>query len=318
MKKALLFAAVQLLVQFGFSQTFTCGDTLIDVRDGQTYTTVLIGSDCWFSQNLNYGTYVQSDSLGVIHSQQTNNGIAEKYAQYNDTNNLPIYGGLYEQAELMAFSSSPQGLCPSGWHVSTDAEWQALIAVAGGLMTSATGGHGGNALKQIGEGFGGGAGTDAVGFAAKHGGDRDGFGVFYGLGYRAIFWTSTPSGPNQAYHYTLWADNDTIERLSLGVVTTGFSCRCVKNSTNSIGDDQQENSFKIFPNPASDNFSIENLQGESRITVRNILGETIFSQESVTENRLTITVSDWPAGCYFVDVTNAETGSVSVEKLIVE
>src|SRR6185369_4953655 len=37
---------------------FSCGGTLTDSRDSKIYSTVLIGSQCWMSQNLNYGTYI--------------------------------------------------------------------------------------------------------------------------------------------------------------------------------------------------------------------------------------------------------------------
>jgi|GEM_PF-1382228 len=300
------------------SQTFTCGDTLIDPRDGKKYATVLIGSDCWFSQNLNYGNVVQSDSLSIIHSQQTNNGIPEKYAQNNDTNNLPAYGGLYEQSELMNYSTSLQGLCPAGWHVSTDAEWQSLITTSGGIMFSATAGHGGNALKKLGEGFGAGTGTDAVGFAAVHGGDRDGFGIFYGLGLRAIYWTSTSAGPSQAYHYTLWASNDTIQRLSLAVLSTGFSCRCVKDNASNVGENKSASTITIYPNPASGSFSINNLSAGNIITVADISGRVVYSGSQTLPGVTTISTENWAKGFYTVQVNDPQNGIVMSEKLIMQ
>lgn len=238
-------AFLSLLLQVTLrAQSFQCGNVFVDPRDGQSYATVAIGTDCWFSQNLNFGSFVRSDTLNILHSQQTNNGIPEKYAQRNNPTYFPQYGGLYEQAELMNYTNTLQGLCPAGWHVSTDAEWQNLIKIAGGVMLNPSGGRGGNALKQQGEGFGAGAGTNKVGISLKHGGDRDGFGIFYGLGLRAIYWTSTPAGPQQAFHYTLWAENDTIQRLSLGISSTAFSCRCVKDK-NTGGNPPWNNALRM-------------------------------------------------------------------------
>ena len=54
------------------------------------------------------------------------------------------------------------------------------------------------------------------------------------------------------------------------------------------------------------------------ITVRNILGETVLTLESATDNPLVISVNGWAAGCYFIEVKDLTTESVSVEKLIVD
>ncbi|MFY7989286.1 MAG: FISUMP domain-containing protein [Fluviicola sp.] len=318
MKQLFILSASVIFTTVAYSQTFNCGDTLIDSRDGKKYATVLIGSDCWFKQNLNYGTYVESDSLGIIHSQQTNNGIPEKYAQQNDTNNFSIYGGLYEQSELMNYSSGPQGLCPSGWHVSTDQEWDNLITVAGGSMISSTAGAGGNALKAIGEGFGQGVGTDLVGISLRHGGDRDGYGIFYGIGLRAIYWTSTSAGLGQAYHYTLWATNDTIERLALGTTSTGFSCRCVKDNTTGINDNTNEGSINIYPNPFSTQTTLQtdhylnnatlkvyNFYGQLNSQIKNINGQTIVLQRE-----------NLASGLYFVHLIQ-DKQVIGISKLVI-
>lgn len=300
------------------SAQFTCGDTLIDIRDGKKYRTVLIGTNCWFKDNLNYGKYVKSDSLGTIHSQQTNNGIAEKYAQNNDTTNLPIYGGLYEQAELMNYSTSLQGLCPSGWHVSTDQEWKDLIIAAGASLTNDSAGTGGNKLKALGEGFGAGAGTDNVGFSAKHGGDRDGFGIFYGLGARAIYWTSTLVPINKAYHYMLWDNKDTIQRLKLGIVTTGFSCRCVKDASSSGTDDNSNGHyFDISPNPSNNiiNININSSKSTGRVIVYNVYGQTIFESTNNSQY-MQINVSEWSQGVYFINLYDEQKKLIGTKKLI--
>lgn len=316
--KQIISSLILLIVLAGaniYCQSFSCGDTLIDSRDGQKYATVLIGSDCWFKQNLNYGTYVQSDSLGIIHSQQTNNGVPEKYAQNNDTNNLAIYGGLYEQSELMNYStSSLQGLCPNGWHVSTDQEWLNLISNAGGtIMDSA--GFGGNALKAIGEGSGMGTGTDLVGISLRHGGDRDGFGIFYGLGLRAIYWTSTLVDPSQAYHYTLWATNDTIQRLSLGTTTTGFSCRCVKDNTTGINS-SPINYLKVYPNPSSSYLKIHsNVNGNTTIT--NSTGVVVKFISVTKLQTTTIDLQGLAKGIYSV-VFQANDASFETKKIIIQ
>jgi len=294
-----------------FGQTFNCGDSLLDTRDGQKYATVLIGSDCWFQQNLNYGTLVNSDSSGTIHSDQSNNGIPEKYAQNNNAANLSIYGGLYEWAELMNYSTigEGQGLCPDGWHVSTDAEWNNVFSVAGVTMITATEGNGGNKLKKVGEGFGGGIGTDDVGFSAKHGGDRDGFGIFYGLGNRAIIWTSTLQSPGQAYNYHLWGGNDTIQKFTTGATTTAFACRCVQNAgTSGMNEGTIELKTAIYPNPAGGIVMIKidlNLIG-AEYSIVDLLGKKMMQGILMNENTQ-LDLSSLKNGVYTIQIGTQKT-----------
>ena len=72
-----------------------CGNILIDPRDGQQYSTLMIGAQCWMKKNLNIGVMVISNATGISHSDHSNNGIIEKYCYNNDITYCNIYGGLY-------------------------------------------------------------------------------------------------------------------------------------------------------------------------------------------------------------------------------
>ena len=102
---------------------FTCGSNLTDIRDNKVYPTVQIGSQCWMSVNLNYGTTLNSSQV------QNDNCLSEKYCFNDITGNCTKYGGLYQWDEVMKYDDSPagQGLCPPGWHVPTEAEWTTLF-----------------------------------------------------------------------------------------------------------------------------------------------------------------------------------------------
>ncbi len=104
------------------AEFFPCGDALIDSRDGQSYTTVQIGTQCWMAENLNIGTMIIGDE------NQTNNGIIEKYCYNNNTSNCDTYGGLYQWYEAMQYitTTGTQGICPTGWHLPTDDEYKTL------------------------------------------------------------------------------------------------------------------------------------------------------------------------------------------------
>ncbi|MCK4980234.1 MAG: hypothetical protein KAS62_07550, partial [Candidatus Delongbacteria bacterium] len=101
---------------------WTCGDTLFDPRNGQNYSTVQIGDQCWMAENLNIGTRID----GV--DDPADNCIIEKYCYDNDNANCNTCGGLYSWDEMMQYDTTEgiQGICPPGWHIPTDDEWKIL------------------------------------------------------------------------------------------------------------------------------------------------------------------------------------------------
>jgi uncharacterized protein (TIGR02145 family) len=115
---------------------FACGNALVDSRDGQSYPTVGIGTQCWMAQNLNIGTRINGSGA------QTNNNTLEKYCYNDDEANCNIYGGLYQWFEMVQYQNTSQqpvqGICPTGWHIPTVLEWETLTTLLGG--TSMAGG----------------------------------------------------------------------------------------------------------------------------------------------------------------------------------
>ncbi|MEI7983595.1 MAG: FISUMP domain-containing protein, partial [Bacteroidota bacterium] len=103
----------------GSSPAFQCGMKMTDTRDGKMYNTVKIGSQCWMAQELNYGTRIPHTTA------MSDNSIPEKYCYDDLETNCDVYGGIYQWNELMQYLNTPggQGLCPTGWHIPTDAEW---------------------------------------------------------------------------------------------------------------------------------------------------------------------------------------------------
>jgi uncharacterized protein (TIGR02145 family) len=202
---------------------------------GQVYNTVQIGTQCWFKENLNVGTLLNSN-LG-----QTNTGTIEKYCLNNLESNCTLYGGLYQWDEMMEYSSTPgvQGICPSGWHIPTDAEWctltQSTDATVNCDMDGWSGTNGGGKMKSVGT-IQGGTGlwntpntgaTNESGFTAVPAGYRFDTGAFIGNGSDANFWTST------TYYSFKWYRN--LNYNNAGVNRTafsryaGFSVRCLKD-----------------------------------------------------------------------------------------
>jgi uncharacterized protein (TIGR02145 family) len=118
---------------------FTCGNPLEDARDGQTYNTVQIGTQCWMAESLNYGLMTANNT------QMANNGVAEKWCFDNEETKCQEWGALYQWDEAMQYTSveSTQGMCPALWHIPSEAEWDTLeeflgrYYIAGGKMKEA-------------------------------------------------------------------------------------------------------------------------------------------------------------------------------------
>ena len=126
---------------------------------GKTYHTVQIGSQCWLRENLDVGVPITSNI------DQSDNSIIEKFCYNDDENNCNKYGGLYQWNEAMMYNSKSraQGICPNGWHIPTNSEFQILLTNENGN---------GNGLKEVGQGRGKGLGTNASGFSALFSGYR--------------------------------------------------------------------------------------------------------------------------------------------------
>jgi len=195
------------------TKPWICGDSIIYAN--KIYHTIAIGTQCWLRENLDIGTMI--DSL----QDQTDNITIEKYCYRNDPSNCATYGGLYQWDEAMQYSTTPgtRGICPSGWHIPTYAEFQILSATVGGD---------GNALKEIGQGTGTGAGTNTSGFSALLSGYRGYNGYFYFLRGTTYFWSSSEYYSISAFTMGLSSHGGNISLDNAGK-EMGFSVRCVKD-----------------------------------------------------------------------------------------
>jgi uncharacterized protein (TIGR02145 family) len=226
-----------------FSQTWLCGSPIRDTRDNTVYNTVLIGNQCWFQTNLNYGTRINGTT------QQSNNGLPEKYCYNNLDANCNIYGGLYQWGEVVQYlngssnttSMNPpildnvQGLCPDGWKIPSDQAWCALTTFLDNTVNCGTigltGTIAGGELKEKGTShwfpYNTGA-TNVSLFTGLPGGGRLNNGTFSGLSTQTGFWTFSEYSQASGY---VWGLSYTTSRISHSNndKTLGFSVRCYKD-----------------------------------------------------------------------------------------
>jgi uncharacterized protein (TIGR02145 family) len=196
-----------------FGSALNCGTVSYD---GKIYSTIIIGTQCWLKENLDVGVMIPGSQ------NQGNNSVIEKYCYNNDPNNCYIYGGLYQWNEAMQYVTTPgtQGICPTGWHLPTLAEFQTLSTTVGGD---------GNALKAVGQGTGGGTGTNTSGFSALLAGDcwpPDS--IFQLLGMYSFYWSSTEFNTTNVYYMFLSFDHTGIN-FHNEPKSWGFSIRCLKD-----------------------------------------------------------------------------------------
>jgi uncharacterized protein (TIGR02145 family) len=130
------------------------------------------------------------------------------------------YGALYNW-----YAVNRGKLCPTGWHVATDAEWTRLTNYLGGATVA------GGKMKEAGlshwESPNEGA-TNSSGFTALPGGYRSIDGSFNYLTYSADFWSSSQDGASDAWSRYLGGSNEYVGRYD-DYKTYGFSCRCLQD-----------------------------------------------------------------------------------------
>lgn len=173
-------------VQFG---------SLVDNRDKHTYRTIKIGNQVWMADNLAF----QAE---------------ESYPPDGDIKNIPQYGLLYTW-------KAAQNVCPVGWHLPTQKEFQLLLQTAcGNCETNEFGTYlcKNQCTMDI---------LNKHGFMVLTAGYRwpvDGYSDF---GSTASFWTSTKIDDEHTYDMDT-ASNSTI--ISRSHPNGALSVRCLKNS----------------------------------------------------------------------------------------
>jgi uncharacterized protein (TIGR02145 family) len=184
--------------------------------DGNVYPIIQFGDQWWMAANLN----VTSDPDG--------NPITG-YCYDNDEENCKIYGRLYTWDVAMNRSKkeSASGICPTGWHIPSYAEWQQLItylggkAVAGGKMKDASDHYWSS--PNIGA-------TNESNFSALPAGFLDFTGEYIGLGEACFYRTSSAQGFYEVYAIELSNGSASITKAGIHP-NDAIPIRCVIDST---------------------------------------------------------------------------------------
>jgi uncharacterized protein (TIGR02145 family) len=235
--------------------SFSCNSTFTDSRDGQTYPTKKIGTQCWMIKNMNIGIRV----AGTDYTTHQRAGI-QKICYYDDESYCTTYGGLYNWAEavngentgtgaattataynkkcVVDGSPNTQGICPDGWHIPSDAEFKTLEMALDPPLTQAqadaTGWRGsdqGRKLKSIDLWTvnASTSGTNTSFCDGRPGGLRSySGGTFNYVGTHGYWWSSSEDSSSYAWRRLLVYSRATVSRYDDNK-SYGMSIRCILN-----------------------------------------------------------------------------------------
>ncbi|MDY0207657.1 MAG: FISUMP domain-containing protein [Pseudomonas sp.] len=209
-----------------------------DSRDNNVYQIVSIGNQVWMAENLKYLPSVVDPRSG------SDSNTAPYYYVYGyagsvvadakATANYQTYGVLYNWAAAMAglpsrelIPSGVQGVCPSGWHLPSNGEWEELIDYLGGEEIA------GGKLKEAGTAHWSSPNTGAtneVGFTALAGGYRDTDKTFKDIADVGYWWSTTE---HYKFDYLAWYPYVSFDLNKVSEISSskesGFSIRCVRD-----------------------------------------------------------------------------------------
>ncbi len=184
---------------------------------GHEYSLVSIGDQCWFAENLQSNQYSDGSTIPEI-TDGTLWATAEEGAQSiqgNDAELLDDYGRLYN----FAAATDARGLCPSGWHVPSAADWNELVD---GLGLDP-----GHQMKSSASDSPSWNGSNSSGFSGIPGGGRSNNGDFISLGTNGYWW-STSLDEGYAVYRRLYATGDDAPSHRFWL-EFGASVRCLQD-----------------------------------------------------------------------------------------
>ena len=207
--------------------------------DGNIYKTIVIGTQTWMAENLKSVHYTDGSPIKIVSNRDDWKLIGpNEMAVYINTeydDHFNIYGALYNWAGAMKGSESSdelpsgiQGVCPDGWHIPSDKEWNTLVDYLGGMNIA------GGKMKEIGTAhwFSPNIGaTNESSFSGLPSGFMSGpqdSNWFWGIGQAGYFRSTTEYSDIHANFWQLQYEYIQIA-LKNSNKGDGFSVRCIKD-----------------------------------------------------------------------------------------
>jgi hypothetical protein len=148
--------------------------------------------------------------------------------------------------------------------------------------------------------------TNSSGFSALPGGYRYIYASYTDIGNYGYWWSATSYDATKAWNRLLSFDNSQVYRYYHDKMLSGFSIRCICDSTTQINDINQKEKIKMYPNPANDNVYIDCAEMQDlKMQIYNIIGERILQRELTTSTN-EININLLSKGIYIIKLTGAD------------
>jgi uncharacterized protein (TIGR02145 family) len=202
--------------------------------DGNRYTVIKMGNRFWTKENLRTTQYRDTTAIATgLSAEEWSQTKTGAYAVYDDNPaHTEKYGLLYN-----GYAAASGKLCPEGWHVATDKDWQELEKFLGipvaELDRTGERGNIADQLKTENEWEASAySGNNSSQFSILPAGNRKDNGEYTTIGQYGNFWTSTVYDDRYGLLY-LWNHHVHFNSNAVGRIYTlannGYSCRCVKD-----------------------------------------------------------------------------------------
>jgi uncharacterized protein (TIGR02145 family) len=184
---------------------------------------IKIGDQIWMAKNLNVNQFKNGELIPEIQNEKEWKRTGDKklaaWCYYdNDSKNSEKYGKLYNWYAV----ADGRGLCPNGWHVPSDDDWNQLANFLGGPQVA------GVKLKSNSGWVENGNGNNLSGFNALPGGFRVNDGKFGNLSFGSDFWSISKNDAIYALTHSLSYFNIELDRGGYPL-SYGFPVRCLKD-----------------------------------------------------------------------------------------
>ena len=288
--------------------------------DNNVYNTIQMGTQCWMRENLRTQHY--SDGTAIPAGTDTSSTVAYRYEPNNNQELVTTYGYLYNWRAVMRNASSTpaspsgiQGICPTGWHVPSRAEFvvlQNFMEQANNLhcngsdtstavaMASTDGWH--SSSVSCTPGYDSNANNES-GFNARPAGTFY-QNSYYNTTYNTCFWSATEYQSGKPFIARIAYDDAQFGADWFSNLTNvGYSVRCVKDGGISVTTSAVSN--------------IQNTTAMCGGTVQLFAGETVVARGLCWSNREAFpTIGDdtavvgTGAGTFTCPMTNLQAGTV--------